>query len=289
VADTPCTASYTYAGDSNHTGSSGYAIITITPASATVALSNLTQVYDGTQKSATATTTPTGLTVSITYDGSLTAPTAVGSYAVVATITDTNYAADPANGTLLILATHSLSLANGWNLVSFNVHPVNTSIATVLSSITGDYDLVYAWDASGAHSSSGNWLKFDPGMPPELNSLTNLDETTGFWIHMTSAQTLNVVGTLPVTSNLAVWDNVGGWNLVAYPSAASVGLPGVLSGHGVDDDFSLVYSYRPLDTANPWKLFDRTGPVWVNDLTEFAPGWGYWVKVSADHTWVVEY
>ncbi len=26
-----------------------------------------------------------------------------------------------------------------------------------------------------------------------------------------------------------------------------------------------------------------------SDMSELAPGWGYWVHVSADHTWNVSY
>jgi sugar lactone lactonase YvrE len=76
---------------------------TVNPAAATatVVLSNLSQTYTGSPLAATATTTPAGLNVAITYNGSATAPTAVGSYAVVATINDPNYAGT-VNGTLVI-------------------------------------------------------------------------------------------------------------------------------------------------------------------------------------------
>ena len=47
------------------------------------------------------TTTPSGLSTSVTYNGSATAPTNGGSYAVVATITDPNYTGS-ASGTLVI-------------------------------------------------------------------------------------------------------------------------------------------------------------------------------------------
>ena len=73
----------------------------MTQAAATVALTNLSQTYDGTPKSATVTTTPNGLSTSVTYNGSATAPTNAGSYAVVATITDPNYSGS-ASGTLVI-------------------------------------------------------------------------------------------------------------------------------------------------------------------------------------------
>jgi hypothetical protein len=63
----------------------------ISKASATVSLGGLEAVFDGTPKAASVTTVPAGLPVVLTYDGSPTAPTALGSYAVVATINDINY------------------------------------------------------------------------------------------------------------------------------------------------------------------------------------------------------
>ncbi len=65
--------------------------LTINKAAATVALGNLTQTYTGIARVVTATTHPAGLPVSLTYDGSATAPKAAGSYAVVATINSPNY------------------------------------------------------------------------------------------------------------------------------------------------------------------------------------------------------
>ncbi len=69
---------------------------------ATLTLGNLTQVYDGTPRAVTVNTTPAGLAVSVTYDGAATPPTAAGSYAVVATLSDPNYQAAPVTGTLVV-------------------------------------------------------------------------------------------------------------------------------------------------------------------------------------------
>ena len=277
---------------SNYTMSFISRDFSITPASATVILDNLNQTYDGTPKTVTVTTVPSGLPVEVTYDGSLTPPTALGSYEVVATVTDPNYTGT-ANGTLVIeqaIATHSIPLVVGWNLISFNVHPDNTAIATVLASIAGNYNLVYAWDATGAHSASGNWMKYaPPPAPPFANTLSNLDETMGFWIRMTAADTLEVTGTVPVTTNINLSVNAGGWNLVAYPSGENRSLPAALSNYGVGTDFSLVYAFHADDVPDPWKLFNRTGPPFANDLTQLTPGWGYWIKISVNHTWSVTY
>ena len=428
VADTPCTASYTYKGDSNHTGSGDADAITINKAAATISLSGLIQTYDGAAKSATVTTNPTGVAHSVTYEGSSTPPTNAGSYAVVASITDPNYSGADANGTLtinraepsivisntsqvydgsaksvtvditpvlsytvtyngsataptdagtydivatvdtanyygvkngtlhitraeptititnleqvydgsekpvsvtvtpslsysvtyngsatvpsapgsytvvamvdttnyygtrtetlVILARHSVALANGWNLVSFAVEPGSTAIADVLNSIDGNYDLVYAWDASGAHSGAGNWVKYVPGAGYG-NTLTVLDDKTGFWIHMTAADTLEVTGALPVTTNIPILIGASGWNLVGYPSDDSGTLPAILSSLGTD--YTLVYAYHPADSTDPWKLYDRTGATYANDLAALDAGWGFWIKVSAAHTWSVTY
>jgi hypothetical protein len=101
---------------SDGNGGANYAVVlvndstgTIIPASATLALSSLAPVtYDDLPKLVTATTTtPAGLAVSITYDASPNPPTAAGSYAVVATITDPNYQGST-TGTLVIAP------ANDW-------------------------------------------------------------------------------------------------------------------------------------------------------------------------------
>jgi hypothetical protein len=83
-----------------------------TKTAATVTLSNLSQVYDGTPRSVSATPTPPGLTVDLTYDGSPYPPTGVGSYAVVGTIDDSVYQGS-ATATLVIAADPNLVAAAG--------------------------------------------------------------------------------------------------------------------------------------------------------------------------------
>ena len=82
-----------------------------TKTAANVFLSNLSQVADGTAKSVSSTTTPSGLTVGLTYNGSVYPPTSAGSYTAVGIIDDTNYQGRATN-TLVITANPNL-LANG--------------------------------------------------------------------------------------------------------------------------------------------------------------------------------
>ncbi|MDW8308839.1 MAG: MBG domain-containing protein, partial [Verrucomicrobiales bacterium] len=76
-------------------------VLVIAKSNAVVVLSDLSHVYDGTAKSASASTVPPGLNVVLTYDGSPNAPTNVGSYTVVGTIVELNYQGSATN-TLVI-------------------------------------------------------------------------------------------------------------------------------------------------------------------------------------------
>ena len=95
--------SYAVVGNINSTNYSGSATgtLVISKGAATVTLGSLAQAYTGSAISATATTAPSGLTVDFTYDGSASAPTNVGSYAVVGTINSENYSGS-STGTLVI-------------------------------------------------------------------------------------------------------------------------------------------------------------------------------------------
>jgi alpha-tubulin suppressor-like RCC1 family protein len=97
--------SYTVVGtisDANYSGTTtATGTLVIAKAAAMVTLGGLSAIYDGAAHNATATTSPTGLNVSLTYTGSATAPTNAGSYAVVGTISDANYQGS-ASGTLVI-------------------------------------------------------------------------------------------------------------------------------------------------------------------------------------------
>src|SRR6185369_7354456 len=86
--------------DSNYGGSVNGSL-TITKASASVSLGNLSRTYDGLPKAVSVSTTPAGISTIVTYEGSPTAPTAAGSYSVIATVSDSNYIGT-ANGTLTI-------------------------------------------------------------------------------------------------------------------------------------------------------------------------------------------
>ena len=80
--------------------------LTIAQGNATVTLGGLNATYDGNAHAAVTSTTPANLLVTITYNGSSTAPTAAGSYTVAASIADPSYTGST-SGTLVIGAASS--------------------------------------------------------------------------------------------------------------------------------------------------------------------------------------
>ncbi len=97
--------------DANYTGIATGSLV-IAKATASVALSGLTVTYDGSQKLVTATTTPEGLNVGFTYDGSSSAPTNAGTYAIVATVNDPNYDGTASDSLIISKATATLTLGS---------------------------------------------------------------------------------------------------------------------------------------------------------------------------------
>ena len=76
--------------DPNYQGTAaGTLVVDRTPVAVT--LSNLVHTADGTPKAATVSTNPIGPVVNVTYNGSVSPPSAAGTYSVVATINDPNY------------------------------------------------------------------------------------------------------------------------------------------------------------------------------------------------------
>jgi hypothetical protein len=113
-ANAPTNAgSYTVIGTINNANYQGSATNTlvISPATGVVTLGNLSQIYSGTAEAATATTTPTGLTVVLTYNGSVNAPTNAGSYTVIGTINNANYQGSATN--TLVIAKGSANITFG--------------------------------------------------------------------------------------------------------------------------------------------------------------------------------
>jgi uncharacterized repeat protein (TIGR01451 family) len=168
-----------------------------------------------------------------------------------------------------------LPLSTSWNLVAIPILPRNTAITNVLSSIAGQYDLVYAYDGCDA---TDPWKTYDPAALPPVNDLTSLDVQHGYWLRATAPATLTLAGTRPTSITIQL---CAGWNLIGYPSAAPVALPDALA--SIAGQYDLVFAYDASDTADPWKKYNPAAPPFTNDLAALGPGKGYWVRMTVEH------
>ncbi|MFO7792577.1 MAG: C1 family peptidase [Candidatus Saliniplasma sp.] len=162
---------------------------------------------------------------------------------------------------------------DGWNFVSFNLIPSDTSLTAILEDadygITGSYDKLMYYDAE-----TDEWLSYIPGRDAHFNGLNSWDHTMGVWIQMNADDTLTVEGTEPTSTDITLNP---GWNMVSLPSFSSGnhGLPGEVDVVGFSDssqENNIAYDYNP-------------------DNFEFAPGEGHWIHNPTDTaiTWTVEY
>jgi len=74
-----------------------------------------------------------------------------------------------------------IKLWSGWNLIGYNSLNPKT-ITDALFSISGNYSIVWAYDAS---DTADHWKMYDPGVPFG-NDLTIIEPGKGYWIMMTS-------------------------------------------------------------------------------------------------------
>ncbi len=82
----------------------------------------------------------------------------------------------------------AVGLVQGWNNIAYN--GAAAPPAEALSSIEGDYDVVYRWDAEGK-----KYDVFSPGSPGFANTITTLNTDDAIWLNLTaSTATLSAVG-----------------------------------------------------------------------------------------------
>lgn len=137
-------------------------------------LGSLTHTYDGTPKSATATTDPASLTVVITYDGDTTAPTNAGSYTVVGTIYDDNYAGQSSGTMTIAKADATIDVVD---VIGYNVeYDGNPHTATGTAKGVNGEDLSDNFDFSGTiHTDVGDY----PSDPWYFDGGTNYNDDSG--------------------------------------------------------------------------------------------------------------
>ncbi len=162
--------------------------------------------------------------------------------------------------------------ADGWNFVSFNLLPSDTSLQSILEDpehgIAGNYDRVMYFDAS-----TDRWYSYVPDRPEHFNNLGSWDHSMGLWIQVNDDVTLTVQGTAPTSTTITLQP---GWNMVGLPSESA-------GNHNLPAEVTTVGHFDASDAYNV-AYVDAAGFV-------FSPGQGYWVYNGADQTvdWTVNH
>ncbi|MDG1364357.1 MAG: DUF5011 domain-containing protein, partial [Akkermansiaceae bacterium] len=185
------------------------------------------------------------------------------SSAVISTGGDVGSFASPLMIEMKDFETQTLSLKEGWNLVSFYVEADDMSPATVFAPIQGKLLQVKNLTQS-----------YDPSVPSFLNTLSSLSVKDGYWLKVSEDVSLSVEGAVPAGASITV---KSGWNLVGYPRLSGEAVAAELTSLG-----NTVVQIKDLGSS-----YDPSVPSFLNTLSTMAPGSGYWLNVNADGTWNV--
>ena len=144
----------------------------------------------------------------------------------------------------------TLNLNLGWNLIS---SPLNfTNLTKAFLPIQPYFESMFVYDGE-----EQEFVEIDPFIPREIN----LEH--GAWLKVNESVNLTIVGDKFENKDFLLFT---GWNLVPYPS-----LTGMNINESLLKDYA-VYSY----VDGEWFSYIPNNP--LNTLTQFIPGYGYWVK-----------
>jgi len=164
-------------------------------------------------------------------------------------------------------------LKQGWNLISVPFIQKEQNLIKVLEMIDGYYDAVQWFDNSDRND---QWKHYKVGKPFG-NDLSKINETMGFWIHITQlGDTIFLYnGTQPIvnqTINLHP-----GWNMVGYPSLSNYNRTVGLNNLTFNTHIDSIWTFNA--ATQKWK------EIGLSDYFEI--GRGYWIHAKTKCEWEV--
>jgi len=170
--------------------------------------------------------------------------------------------------------TVQVQLGNGWNLISLPVDPGSNSIQSVLLSIQGYYDAVFAYN-----SYAGVWEIYLAEAPDFLNTLHSMEPGRGYWVHTIDSALLEITG--DEIADTSVQFNRGP-NLIGYNSLKKRPVRNALS--SIHGRYLSVWTYS--NPPGAWMRYNVGGP-YPNSLEQLEPGKGYLIHAKEDCIWDV--
>jgi subtilisin-like proprotein convertase family protein len=165
----------------------------------------------------------------------------------------------------------SIPLQPGWNMISFPFEPDDSSVASVVASLSqpGTFQSLWAYDAG-----SGTWSRF-PTPAAEVPALSRVEVGRGYWIRVNQAVTLNVTGTGQMDVPSAPMQLNAGWNLVGFPLQNTEAVDRVIKGLPVRSAFRFEPNgmFQGLQVSEMGAIDSSAAP----SFQRFEPGRGYWL------------
>jgi len=158
-------------------------------------------------------------TYTLTFDPENTLDSNIEYLVTVSDATDLagNELLSPVSWKFITATFYTVSLKNGWNLVSIPTVPINTAISSVLGGASSSIDAVWTYDAI-----DDKWHVYRPS-PADTSDLSSMTAGYGYWISATGDTAIEGYGSLfkegqtPPQRQLT-----SGWNLIGYYQKSGV-------------------------------------------------------------------
>jgi hypothetical protein len=155
-------------------------------------------------------------------------------------------------------------VTSDWNMVSLPLKQQGDgSFGAALESLDGNYVSLQTFDAGHMKP----WSHWHESKPSQMNRLTDMDHTNGYYINIQSSGHMKTLGILPSNEIISLKN---GWNLVGYPSLLSLERDTALS--SISGNYDAVMGMDPLTGK-----YIHLGPTNLMD-----PGNAYWIHVTSD-------
>jgi uncharacterized protein YjdB len=152
--------------------------------------------------------------------------------------------------------TQSISLTPGWNSISFNVVPTDSSIASVFNGIISHVVEIKNTDAY-----------YRPSNQAIYNTLKSIEQGKGYLVNCDSTVTLTLTGSQSKLTTTQIQSKCrSGWNLLGCPYQSSTAISTAFDNTKISLIKSLTGFYIPGGTSNT--------------ISTIIPGVGYFVKLK---------
>jgi len=160
----------------------------------------------------------------------------------------------------------TIGLDLGWNIVSFCAIPENPDMLNVFQNLVNNNSLIKI------QNETGNAVE-KLGAIGWVNNIGNLTATEGYYVKVASNQTMTIEGNgIPLPLGIPL---TSGWNIMSYPASSAQNALDVIQPLIDDGKLQKVQD----EVGNAIENLPTIG--WVNNIGNFEPGKGYYIKVNS--------